>query len=54
MSCLFVYNAIPCYILIRLMEIKLTTNIFGFQDQLYRQKIGAAMGGRPAPGTIHG
>ena len=40
---------IPTYFLIQLMEIVLTENIFQFQDQLWRQEIGAAMGSRPVP-----
>ena len=35
--------------LMELMEIILTENIFEFHNQLWKQKIGAAMGSRPVP-----
>ena len=41
--------SVPTDLLIRLMKIILTENIFEFHDQLYRQEVGAAMGGRPVP-----
>ena len=35
--------------LMKLLEIILTENIFEFHNQLWKQKIGAAMGSRPVP-----
>ena len=40
---------VPTEFIIRLLEIVLTYNIFEFNQQLYRQIIGTAMGSRPAP-----
>ena len=35
--------------ILELLELVLLENIFEFDDKLYRQEIGAAMGGKPAP-----
>ena len=40
---------IPTHFLIKLLELVLHGNIFEFDDQLYRQIIGTAMGTRVAP-----
>ena len=41
---------VPTNYLVSLMEIILKHNIFEFHESLWKQEIGAAMGGRPIPG----